>query len=295
MSEGQERHGQWWESGPVFSTTDRGSKITTIAPGKRAGRFTTGLTIGTVFTALVWTGLAFLGYPRIFRAVHTAPAIEEMAATWWWLVLAVLAVLFMLLANLGLYGAVEERFGQQSAGFTVCVAAAGFGCFVGGALHLRLLASAIAAMPPSTPSWDRPDGVVLLLFTGSGLFGFLGAGLAAPFVLLRASRRQRTILRLRESAHRYPGQVVATDFRKQWIAGRPQFKVVIEYETPHLRGRFDTAMATQSDRVPLPGFPVLVSVGDASETLVEPDPDRPGAFDPDNSRYQQSSGGGGGA
>lgn len=294
MADEQARHGRWWESGPIFSTTDRGSRITTVAPGERVGRFTPGLFAGTVLTAAAWTGLAFVGYPRLLGRGITAPGIEELASNWWWIGVTAVGVVLMFAATTGLYGAVAKRLRQQSAAFALCVTAAGFGCFAAGVLHLRILAKHLESLPADTPSWERPDAVILLLFTGIGLVAFVGGALWTPFLFLTAQRRQRAILRLRQSGHRYVGEVAATEFKNLWINGWPQFEVAIRYEAAHVRDTFDAVMSTRSHRVPLPGFPVVIRVGAKGATLVEPDPDRPGAFDKDYDRYIEPSGGGGG-
>ncbi|MCD0445426.1 hypothetical protein LO763_17580 [Glycomyces sp. A-F 0318] len=289
----QQPHDEWWSEGPVFSTTDRGSKITTIAPGERIGRFTPGLAVGAVLTCATWTGLAFAGLPRILGGGYTAPAIDGPARSWWWLALSFLGVVGLMVATPWFYGASKRRFGQQSIGFGLSVAVAAAGFLVAGVVHLRMIADYAASLPPDTPSWERPDATIALMFTAVALAAFVGVLAWLPFAFFRARRRQRQIVRLRETGRRFTGEVDSLDFKREWIAGRPQFDATIRYALGGETRTFRAAMATDSDRVPLPGFPVRIMVGERGATLVEPDLDRPAAFDTDTD-YTQPSGGGGG-
>lgn len=277
----------------MFSTTDRGSRITTIAPGERIGRVTPGLAVGAVLTCATWTGLAFAAYPRVLGDGYTAPAIEEPAQSWWWIALCVLGVVALMVVAPRFYGALERRFGQQtfSFGFSAALAAVGF--LIAGAANLRMIADHRASLPPGTPSWEGPDGMIVLIFTAASAVAAAGLLLWLPFAFFRARRRQRQVIRLRESGRRFTGEVDSLEFRHEWIAGRPQFDATIRYALGGETRTFRAAMATASGRVPLPGFPVRIMVDERSATLVEPDLDRPAAFDAETD-YTEPSGGGGG-
>ncbi|WP_035748262.1 hypothetical protein [Glycomyces sp. NRRL B-16210] len=294
MSDETAQPEHWWEAGPIFSTTDRSSKITTIAPGEEIGRFTPGIAVMALLTAASWTGLAFMGYPRLIGADEVSPAFDEPASHWWWIALTVLGVVLMFPTTGGLYGALRKRFRQQSAGLTVCFTAASLGFVVAGLIHLRLTVRYLDSLPPEAPSSERPGTTFLLVLTGLALIVFVGGAVRTPFLLFRIRRRQRSIVELRRSGFRYAGEVAGTEFDRRWVDRWPQFKVTIRYEGPNPENTFDAVMTTQSHRVPLPGYPVVVSVGEQGTTLVEPDPERPGEFDRDYDQYVEPSGDGGG-
>lgn len=294
MSDEAAQPEQWWEKGPIFSTTDRTSKITTIAPGEEVGRVTPGIVVGVLFTAATWTGLAFMGYPRLLGPSGVSPSFDEPASNWWWIAITILGVVLMFPATATLHEAVRKRFRQQSAGLTVCATAASLGFVVAGLIHLLLIARHLETLPPEAPSGDRPITAILLAITAVALIAFLIGAVRTPFLLFAIRRRQRSIVELRRSGFRYAGEVAETEFNRRWVDRWPQLKVTIRYEGPNPENTFDAVMTTQSHRVPLPGFPVVVAVGEDGTTLVEPDPDRPGEFDRDNDQYVEPSGDGGG-
>ncbi|SDC96408.1 hypothetical protein [Glycomyces harbinensis] len=284
----QQPHDEWWTSGPVFSTTDQGSKITTIAPGAPLGTLTPKLAAGAALTCATWAGLAFAVIPRTMGSGNVVPWVDEAAHSWWWIALSVVGIIGLVSAAPSFYGTLVRRFGQQTFGFGCSVAIAAAGFLAAGLVHLRM----IAVYRASTPSAAGPDDTIVLIVTAVAC-AILATGLVwLPFAFFRARRRQRRIIGLRETGTRFAGEVDSLEFKNQWISGRPQFDATIRYALDAETRTIRAAMATVSDRVPLPGFPVRVMVGDGA-ALVEPDLDRPAAFDPDTDQYTQPSGGGG--
>jgi hypothetical protein len=50
----------WWEHRPVFSATDKASRITGLAPGRAPGRLTVGLLVLALVSAAAWAALTLL-------------------------------------------------------------------------------------------------------------------------------------------------------------------------------------------------------------------------------------------
>lgn len=281
----------WWESGPVFSTKNRGSNITTISPGQSVGRFTLGLGAAAVWSAAVWAALAYLAFPRMLEH-EVVPSIAEAAKQWWWVFLIAALVILMFGSTTWLYDETERRFGQQTTAFALAGSAASAGIAAAGVLHLVLVSNYLQSQPAEVEAWKLPDATIVLIFTVAALLFFAVGLLCLPFVIWRARRQQRMIVRIRQTGRRYQGELTQVAFRNEWIAGRPQFRVQVRYDTPDGSRLVQAAMATSSERVPLGGSPVIVLVDARGDTLIEPDPERPLAFDPQSERYHEPSGGG---
>ncbi|WP_030154729.1 hypothetical protein [Glycomyces sp. NRRL B-16210] len=281
------KRAHWWERGPVFSTTDRGRKITVLAPGERPGRLTAGLAALFATAAAAWTALAYLGLAWLPGVLTSQPGLGERPTTWWWIVLFVLSLKAVGLSSWGLHALVRRRFGQRSFAKSVVATAGTFGFTAGAALHVAGYAATLA--DGERFRGERvPDLLVLIAVLALLLLAVRLLWLV--FALLRVKSRQRLIHRLRAKGRRFDGEVESTDFHRKWSDERPQFDVMIRYEADGVGRAFRAAMITSFDRVPLPGFPVRIMVDERSATLVEPDVERSGyEFDSDWAHYAKPS------
>ncbi|MCD0447224.1 hypothetical protein LO763_26770 [Glycomyces sp. A-F 0318] len=281
------RRDHWWELGPVFSTTDRGAGITSLAPGRAPGRFTPPLLAALAGTALLWTAVSYLGLAELPGMDASRPGLHDRARTWWWIGLIVVALAAAGSARLRLVTLTRVQFGRQSVARGLAFAAGALGITAGAALHLAGYASTLA---DGERFFGERAPVLLMLVTAPVLIALVVGMVHAPSALWRARRRQRLIQRLRDTGRRFDGEVESTRFRRRWAEHKPLFDVVIRYEHAGSRRTFSTAMATNADRVPLPGFPVRIMVDERSATLVEPDVDRPGhAFETGGTAYVKPS------
>ncbi|THV23566.1 hypothetical protein [Glycomyces paridis] len=284
----QRKREDWWELGPVFSTTDRGARITSLDPSREPGRFSGRLVAFTVGGALAWTAFSYLGFAELPDVGATQPGLHDRARTWWWVVLIVLALKASGLATWRLRGEAQRQFRQQSVVKGLALVVASFGITAGAALHFAAYASALGDGEANV----EPPAIMLFLAVP---FASVLAVRApwVPFALWRVQRRQRRIQQLRGTGRRFDGEVASLRFTESWAGGKPRFEVLIRYEHAGVRRDFSTAMVTDADRVPLPGFPVRIMVDERSATLVEPDGDRPGYdFESNWAKYVQPSGDG---
>lgn len=282
------KRADWWEHGPLFSTTDRGKKITALAPDESPGRLTAGLAALILAVAAAWTALAYLGLAWIPGVTTGQPGLGERPTTWWWITLFVLALKAIGLFSWGLHQMVRRKFGQRSFAKGVVATVGTLGFTAGAALHVAGYAATLAEGERFRGERE-PDLLVVIALLALLLLAF--RLLRSSFALLRVMRRQRQIQRLRASGRRFDGEIEATDFHRRWAEDRPQFDAMIRYEADGVSRVFRAAMVTSFDRVPLPGFPVRIMVDERSATLVEPDVERPGyEFDSDWAHYAKPSG-----
>lgn len=281
------KRGYWWDLGPVFSTTDRGSGITSLAPGRGPGRFTPQLTTALAGATLSWTAVSYLVLAELPGMDASRPGLHDHARTWWWIGLIAVAFAALGIAGPRLRALARVQFGRPAAVRGLAFAAGALGSTAGAALHSAGYAATLA---DGERFFGERAPVLLICVTALVLIALVVGMVQAPSALWLARRRQRLIRRLRATGRRFDGEVESTRFRRRWAEGRPLFDVVVRYEHAGSRRTFSAAMATSADRVPLPGFPVRIMVDERSATLVEPDVDRPGYdFETDGSAYAEPS------
>lgn len=294
-------NGEWWVDGPIFSVEHKGSSITTLRPGARAGRFTASMAARLCFTFFFWIGFAFLALPRIVDPI-ASPTVEHLPAHWWWWLIVILAVLmmFVLGPTFGFTRRAREQYGQLGlpAVITALVITAAF--FIALLLHLAIGIHDIDHAPPTATPGELPDTELLLILLGIAAAGTLGLLILLPFSLAFAMTTQRRIVTTRTTGTRYAAHLEQLDFQHARIGALSQFSVRVRFETPEGSRAVTAHMEATPERVPLEGEPLLVIVSAApgprsrERILIEPDPDRPMRFDPDHGKYVVVADGGGG-
>ncbi|HWV49932.1 MAG TPA: hypothetical protein VN035_10795 [Microbacterium sp.] len=276
---------EWWQDGPVFSTSRRGSRIVAVAPDAEIPRprwiHVLVLLLGSVLCGICLSVVLPGSLPPLL-------AVPGWSA-WnliWWIPLALGAAWVLILLVPSTYSLFEDDFGRSaSVGMRAATA------LVSAGISIALLVW----------SWIISGSDDLFIADlaepmrwGSSGAAILAAGAAALLLLgIHGVRREiARILSLREDACRVAGEIVTIPDPELWILERPQFRVGVRFHDGAAPRTIDVWMSTTPERVPMPGSGVLVYFR-GSRTHVEVDPASPEMFSGDVSRYTAPSGGGG--
>ncbi|WP_344239074.1 hypothetical protein [Kribbella hippodromi] len=255
----------WWDYRPVFSTVDKGGRITGLAPGERPGQLTGRLLISSALCFIGW-GIASLLGTSLLCGGTSAPAgscavdVPGEVPVGWAIVAAIIGGYLTLFVTTDVTEQARQEFGQRRV-----------------ASFLRsapLLAGLVAGAAISVVTALRIDTAETIRRTTQGLVGteaiaisaalailaglwWIAVVLRLPGALLHAHRRQTTIERLRRDGHRYDGQVRLGDII-YWLGNNPELHVTIEYDSPAGHHQRRARMRTSPDRVPVDGSRVIV-------------------------------------
>lgn len=277
----------WWDHRPVFSVTDKGSRITGLAPGRAPGRLTPRLLVPALLTFTAWAAVALLGSAALGCTTSAGCGADVGAG---WLVGGLLVLGYLaLLVTVGLAEHARERFGQRRAASLFRLVPVLAGVTVGAGAG-----AAVAAGP------DRAEGVRQALDgvpgTEATLVSAAVAVLAAlwgltvvarlPSALRHARERQQRIERLRRDGHRYAGRLQLGGVRF-WLHNDPELDVTVSYDSPAGRHEVRARMRTSPDRVPADGSGVVVLTDLQGAVHLELDHDAEPVFEPEQ-RYTPS-------
>lgn len=284
----------WLEERPVFTTgRERGLRVTRVPWGVDLAplrpRF-----VGLVVASAVGTGLTIAGGGLV--AATQAAGLGPVG--WWWLALAVPALLLTVYLYAGVHVEGTELIMRRSAHALVVCA----GLLGGAAIGLGLLAVWWPQGAGDTSS--GPGGPADV---GSGQLWNAGAlGAAAPvaaaacllvtLLAVRGVRHARSdvrrILRLRTSGARHPGVVAGLPDPGRWADGGD---VPVRYEDDGGPRTIRVRLNSTASRIVVRGTAVIVLTDDDGDLLVELDPDRPVTYLADHRAYDRPSGGEGGS
>ncbi|MFD5223995.1 hypothetical protein ACFWHT_00080 [Microbacterium sp. NPDC058342] len=272
---------QWLESGPVFS-----------APGRRGGRVVRvpqRATLAPVGADWILTVAAFAlsGAVLVVAAglLIDSAFVAARPAGWWWLALAVPALLATVFFFSGTYVVSTER-AMKPASVGLIVAAGLAGAAALGTGVLALVANVLAA------GREHDDRAAEGLTIAAALAGVALVVLA--FVSIRSVREARgevhRILRLRASASRHPGMIMALPDPDAWNGGGD---VPIRYTDDAGDHVITMRLTAYAHEIPVRGSRVLVLRGAGGDVHVELDPEHPVTYTPHSARYESDSSGGG--
>lgn len=277
----------WWEYRPVFSVSDKGSRITGLAPGRPAWRRAPRLLVPVLLCFTAWAAEALLGSSLLCSGTSGECLVDVGQG---WLVGGVLVVGYLaLLATVGLAERARERFGQRRAAslfyLTPLLAgiAVGSGTWVAAALGSEWRVGVRRALGGVLGTEAvLVSAVVAVLAAAWGLIVVA----QLPAALRHARRRQETIERLRRDAHRYPGSVRLGVVRF-WLHNDPELDVTVTYDSPAGRHQIAARMRSSTERVPKNGSRVVVLTDLQGAVHIELDPDVEHVFEPEE-RYSPS-------
>ncbi|WP_350277666.1 hypothetical protein [Kribbella sp. HUAS MG21] len=281
----------WWDYRPVFSTTDKGSRITGLAPGEPVGRITTRLVVTTALCFAAWGAASLLGTSLLCQATSAPEStcvvnVPLDVPVVWRVLAAIVVVYLLLLVTVDLGEHARQRLGQRRVAVLLWSAPTLAGIAVGAGI--------------STGTAFAPDPSGTLRRTLDGLIGTEAIALSAvltvlagfwwitvvarvPSALRHARRRQETIERVRRDGRRFTGSVRLGDVRF-WLGRNPELDVAIVYHSPSGSHVLPGRMRTSPDRVPADGSPVVIFDDLRGVVHVELDVDAEFAFEPEQ-RY----------
>lgn len=284
----------WWDHRPVFSTTDKMSRITGLAPGERPGHVTTRLLVSVLLCFLGWGAVSLLGTSALCGTT-SAPAstcavdIPSHISAGWFIAAAVVVGYLLLAVTSDLTNNARQRLGQRRAATLLRSAPVLAGMCVGAFIST---ATAVAT-DPSDVVRRTVNGVIgtesiaisAVLAVVTGLW-CVTVVVRLPSALLHARQRQVTIERLRRDGHRYAGQVKLGRI-VLWLGNNPELEVTITYDSPAGSHEIRARMRTSPDRVPADGSRVVVLDDLRGVVHVELDLEAEPAFEPE-ARYAPS-------
>lgn len=112
--------GDWWDHRPVFSTTDKGFRLTGLAPGERPGQVTTRLLVSAALCFAGWGAVSLLGTSFLCGAT-SAPAgscavdVPGNLPTALVIAAALVGGYLVLFVTVDLSAQARQRFGQRRA------------------------------------------------------------------------------------------------------------------------------------------------------------------------------------
>ncbi|ALX65988.1 hypothetical protein [Microbacterium sp. XT11] len=271
----------WLEDGPVFSPRgERRSRTVRVPHGVTLAPIGAGY-MGLVAAFAVSVGLAVAGSGLLFDTAVT----DGEAVGWWWLVLAVPAVLAAVFTASGVFVEGTERIMKSST-----LALIVFSALAGGsAIGLGLIAANAGLIRP----WSgREAGEAVVPGTLASLCALATAVLAA--LAVSSARRARAevarVLRLRATAPRYAGMITALPDPARWHEGGD---VPIRYEDDRGEHTVVVRLNSYAHEIPVPGSRVIVFRDEDGGLHVELDPEHPVRYTPHSRRYDSDTSGGG--
>ncbi|HZX02709.1 hypothetical protein [Kribbella sp.] len=278
----------WWDQRPVFSTTDKGGRITGLAPGESPGQVTPRLVTSAAVCFGAWGAASSLGTSWLCNA-SSAPAetcavdLPSGVPVIWRVVATVVVAYLLLTLTLNFGEQARQRLGQRRAASLVRATA--------------VLAGIAAGAGFSVVTGFAPDRAGTLQRTLDGRIGTEAYALSAaltliaavwwvtvvgrlPSALVHAQQRQATIERLRRDGRRYAGTVRLGGI-VFWLGNSPELNVTIAYDSPAGTHELAARMRTSPDRVPADGSRVLVFDDLRGVVHVELDLDAAPTFEPE--------------
>lgn len=276
----------WWDHRPVFSATDKASRITGLAPGQAPGRLTVGLLMLALVSAVAWAALTLLATSVLCG--DSADCFPEVSQGW---VIGGLIVLgyASLHVTVDLADRARNRLGQRRAASLFYLTPLLAGITVGAGARAAL---GLGAEPAETlrRTLDGQLGTEGIFISGALAIAVAIWGLTVaarlPGALRHARGRQATIERLRRDGHRYPGVLHLGDIRF-WLHNAPELDVTVTYESPAGRHEVAARMRTTPDQVPKDGSRVVVLTDLQGGLHIELDRDAEPEFEPEG-RYTPS-------
>ncbi|MBU5353159.1 hypothetical protein ACN9MH_29355 [Paenibacillus silvae] len=290
---GQQKHGQQEHIVmlPLFSTTDKNGRMTTLQPGRRIGRVAP-LLPWLFASAVLWALTGSVPFGALLGLAPT-PAISIFLGHPVTVSVTVVLLFISISVTSGLYSSAVEQFGQtRIAGLFGTLGVTGGLTVIAGALLLWTLTSnpsrpfdleAIATSPSIPKEVGAVVGAAFALWAAI-------AFLRLPASITHARRRQADIERLRVEGSSCTGTLTAVNFTNTWLFNFPMFTVEVNYIVDGAPRVVSAYMRTSADRVPVVGSRMLVLTDERGTTHVELDLASGAAFEPDVGKYAPSDG-----
>lgn len=288
VADGQQEH---FETLPLFSTTDKGGRMTVLRPGRPVGRAAP-LLPWLLAAAVLWALTGSVPFGALLGLAPT-PAISMFLGHPVTVGVAVVLLFVAISATGGVYSRAVDQFGQtRVAGLFASLAVSGGLVADAGVLLLWTLTSdpsrpfdldAIATSPTIPPELGAVVGAGFALWAAIAL-------LRLPGSIAHARRRQADIDRLRVEGSSFTGTLTAVSFANSWLFDLPIFNVEVGFIVDGAPRVVSAHMRTSADRVPVVGSRMLVLTDDRGTTHVELDSSNGATFEPDVRKYAAPDG-----
>lgn len=274
-----------WEHRPMFSATDKGSRITWLAPGRSPGRVTPRMQVAALLCLVAWAAATLAGSSVLCGATSTecTPGIGQG-----WLIGGVVVLGYLaILTTVDLGERAQDHLGQRRAASMFCRAPLLAGITVGAAVGADL---ALGADQRVRQVLDGVPGTEAVLV--SAVVAVLAAHWGAivlvrlPGALHLARHRQETIARLRRDGQRHTGRLTLGRV-SHWLHSDPELDVTVTYDSPAGRHQVAARMRTSPDRVPRTGSSMIVLTDLRGAVHLELDLDASPVYEPEK-RYTPS-------
>jgi hypothetical protein len=276
----------WWEHRPVFSATDKASRITGLAPGRAPGRLTVGLLVLALVSAAAWAALTLLASTVLCS--DSAGCFPDVGQGW--LIGGLIVLGYATLhVTVDLADRARNRLGQRRAASLFYLTALLAGIAVGAG------ARAVSGLGPDPEETLRrtldgrlgTEGVFIsAVLAIAAAVWWLTVAARLPGALRHARERQATIERLRRDGYRYTGVLHLGDIRF-WLHNAPELDVTVTYESPAGLHEIAARMRTTPDQVPKDGSRAVVLTDLQGGLHIELDRDAEPEFEPEE-RYTPS-------
>ncbi|MFE7503740.1 hypothetical protein [Promicromonospora sp. NPDC057488] len=274
-----------WEHRPMFSATDKGSRITWLAPGRSPARVTPRMLAAALLCLVAWTAATLAGSAVLCGATSTECTV---AVGQGWLIGGALVLGYLaILAAVDLGERAQDHLGQRRAASMLVLAPLLTGITVGAAAGADL---ALGADQRVRQVLDGVPGTEAVLVSAvvavlAALWGVVVL-VRLPGALRLARRRQEMIARLRRDGRRYPGRLALGEV-SYWLHSDPELDVTVTYDSPAGRHSVAARMRTSPDRVPRNGSSMIVLADLRGAVHLELDLEAGVTFEPEE-RYAPS-------
>ncbi|WP_243228839.1 hypothetical protein [Microbacterium sp. CIAB417] len=276
---------------PVLSTTDRGTRMTQLAPGQPVGRVDHVLVLRMLAAAALWAVASSVPYMGLLGIDPTTPALSWLGSPWG-LAAAVVVAAFAFIQTSSVRTHARRVFGQpRVAGLLGSVTVTGglaVGAGVWGALSFRMEPAPPFDLTHIVTATDLPRELAVLIGVVFGLWAIFTLVRVGP-AIRHARSRQAELARLRETGTRIPGVLTEVTFRNYWLWDDPFFTVQVAYDEDGARRLVAGHMRTSADRVPVVGSRMTVLSDGRGAVSLELDSDAQTVFE-DESRYRAPEG-----
>lgn len=276
---------------PVLSVTDRGGRMTTLAPGQPIGRLSAGLVLRMLAATALWAVAASVPFTALLALAPSSQVAQALGSPWA-TAAAVVIGFFAVRESLNVRDRAKSTLGQTRvagllAGLTVTGGQAlSAAWWLGASVQAQPMPPLDLANIATAPEIPREVGALV------GAFWAVWAAtqlVRLPGALRHAQSRQRTLERLRLSGIRHEGVFARVDFRNHWVWDQPHFTVEVRFEGPEGPDVVRAHMRTDSDRVPVEGTRAIVLTDTTGAVAVELDETADIVWEPEN-KYRAPEG-----
>ncbi|MFI8523957.1 hypothetical protein ACIGB8_05905 [Promicromonospora sukumoe] len=274
-----------WEHRPMFSATDKGSRITWLAPGHSPGRVTPRMWTTALLCLVAWAAATLAGSSVLCAATSTECTVTVGQG---WLIGGALVLGYLaVLVTVNLGERAQDQLGQRRAASMFYLAPLLTGITVGAAAGADLALGADQRLRQVLDGVPGTEAVLVSAVVAvlAGLWGVVVL-VRLPGALRLARHRQETIARLRREGQRYTGRLTLGRV-SHWLHSDPELDVTVTYDSPAGRHEVAARMRTSPNRVPRNGSSMIVLTDLRGAVHLELDLDAGPVYEPEE-RYTPS-------